>query len=67
MTYVHPYDLFDCIINGCEAVALTDGAARYPILLDLVSIEDEHFIYDMCEQIADGLAARHPEWKRRSA
>ena len=61
-TYVHPYDLFDCIIADCEAVSVSDGAARYPKLLDLVSNEDEHFIYDMCEVIADGLAERHPEW-----
>lgn len=61
-TYVHPYDIFDCIISECEGVSTVDGTTRYPRVLDMVSDEDEHFIYDMCEAIADGLSARHPEW-----
>jgi len=63
MTYVHPYDLFDSII-GCEGVSMRDGAATYPKVYDLVSTEDERYIYEMCEQISDGLQARHPEWVR---
>ena len=61
-TYVHPYDLFDIILN-CEGVSIRDGSTTYPKVLDMVTHEDEHFIYDMCEKIADGLAKRHPEWR----
>lgn len=61
-TYVHPYDLFDTILE-CEGVSHRDGAVVYPKVLDMVTHEDEHFIYDMCEAIADGLKERHPEWR----
>ena len=63
-TYVHPYDIFDVIICECEGVREVDGKVEYPLVRDLVSDEDEHFIYDMCEKIADGLGKRHPEWRR---
>ena len=61
MTYVHPYDLFDALVY-CEGVTLLDGAATYPLVMDLLSTEDEKFLYEECERIADGLKRRHPEW-----
>ena len=63
MTYIHPYDLFDAMLMDCEAVSVVDGAAKYPKVFELLSTDDEHYLYDMCEQIADGLLARHPEWR----
>jgi len=64
MTYVHPYDLFAAIVHDCEAVSMRDGAATYPKVSSLLSTADEKFIYEACEQISDGLQARHPEWVR---
>ena len=63
MTYIHPYDIFDAIIY-CEGVTLRDGAATYPLVMNLLSTEDEKFVYEECERISEGLQARHPEWVR---
>ena len=63
MTYVHPYDLFDAILMDCEAVVIVDGASKPSKVFELLSHEDEHFLYDMCELISKGLSERHPEWR----
>lgn len=63
MTYIHPYDLFDAMLMDCEAVSMVDGAATYTRVFELLSTEDELFLYEMAERISDGLRERHPEWR----
>lgn len=56
-TYLHPDDVFDEVLNTHVA----DSDVSLP-LLNYVTKDDENFVYALCEAIAAGVNARHPEW-----
>ena len=54
-------DVFHEVFDNVHLVASGDG--DYPMLYDVATKEDEAFVYHMCEALAAGLNARHPEWR----